>query len=97
MIQSQRTTVSVEQAQISVFYDPTDKVTALTHCFERELDVRPIIWLGEKKDAQQKYTCVLERGSIQLPGGMQDYAHKDKVLGSFEGIWHAGETTEERG
>jgi hypothetical protein len=47
------------------------------------------------KDAQQKYTCVLEKGSNWLSEKMQYYAHKDKVLGGFERVWHnwkAGET-----
>ena len=35
MIQSQRTTVSIEQAHISVIYDSIDKIKVLTHCFEK--------------------------------------------------------------
>lgn len=53
-----------------------------------EFDGRSIMIPGEKKDAQQKYTCVLEKASIQVPKGIRDDAHKDKVLGSFEGIGH---------
>ncbi len=68
MIQSQRTTVSIEQAQISTIYGSVHKIKVLTHCFERseggEFDDRPIILPGKKKDAQQKYTCVLEGVSL---------------------------------
>lgn len=35
MIQSQRTTVSIEQAHISATNDSMDRVNVLTHCFGR--------------------------------------------------------------
>jgi hypothetical protein len=43
---------------------------------------------GKDKDAQQKYTCVLEKSSNWFSERMGDYSHKDKVLRGFECVWH---------
>ena len=93
MIQSQRTTVSIKTSahcshiqsdmQIKVAYTSLQKTTQRIKWWAYDLTRQ-----GSDNYAQQKYTCVLEKGSNWLSEAMQDYAHKDKVLRGFEGIWH---------